>query len=61
MTAADSAGPTCADSTSWYRKKTKNTCEGYVAKKSKYCKEKIKDESDVTAIDACPETCGGCG
>jgi hypothetical protein len=42
-------------------KKSKNTCESYVAKKSKYCKEKIKDESDVTAIDACPETCGGCG
>ena len=60
---APTAGPTdaCADSTSWYNtKKSKNTCEGYVAKKSKYCKSKVADADGVSALEACPETCGLC-
>ena len=40
-----------------YRKKSKQSCEGYVAKKSKYCKEKVTDVDGVSAIDACPATC----
>ena len=61
--AAPTAAPTdaCADSTSWYNtKKSKNTCTGYVAKKSKYCKSKVVDADGVSAIDACLETCGLC-
>ena len=57
----DTAAPTeCSDSTSWYYKKSKNTCADYVAKKSKYCKSKIKDDSDVSALDACRYTCNTC-
>ena len=48
----------CADSTSWYYKKSKNTCEDYVTKKSKNCK--LEDDSKVKAEDACPVTCGTC-
>ena len=48
----------CEDSTSWYYKKRKNTCEKYVTKKSKYCK--AKDEDGVSALDACALTCGVC-
>ena len=57
---AGNSGPTCEDSTSWWYKKTKNTCEGYVAKKTKYCKEKVTSEDGVSSIDACPAMCGGC-
>ncbi|KAK7232661.1 tRNAPhe (7-(3-amino-3-carboxypropyl)wyosine37-C2)-hydroxylase [Aureococcus anophagefferens] len=48
----------CADSTSWYYKKSKNTCEDYVTKKSKNCK--LEDDAKVKAEDACPVTCGTC-
>lgn len=51
--------PSCADSTSWYRKKTKYDCD-YVAKKSKRCKSKYVDEHDVSSIEACPVTCDEC-
>ena len=50
--------PVCEDSTSWYYKKSKNTCADYVTKKAKNCKK--KDEFDVRAEDACPMTCGVC-
>ena len=49
----------CADSTSWYWKKSKNDCE-YVATKSKRCKSKYTDESDVPSAGACPVACGTC-
>ena len=49
----------CADSTSWYWKKAKKDCD-YVAKKSKRCKSKYADESDVSSFDACPIACGQC-
>ena len=48
----------CADSTTWYYKKAKNTCEAYVAKKTKNCKK--KDDSKVKAEDACAATCETC-
>ena len=48
----------CSDSTTWYYKKTKNTCDAYVAKKTKNCKK--KDEFDVKAKHACPVTCEEC-
>ncbi|KAH8098926.1 tRNA-Phe hydroxylase [Aureococcus anophagefferens] len=48
----------CADSTSWYYKKSKNTCEDDVTKKSKNCK--LEDDAKVKAEDACPVTCGTC-
>ena len=48
----------CSDSTTWYYKKTKNTCEAYVAKKTKNCKK--TDEFDVSAQEACPVTCEVC-
>ena len=48
----------CADSTTWYYKKAKNTCEAYVAKKTKNCKK--KDEFKVKAEDACAATCETC-
>ncbi|KAH8064384.1 hypothetical protein JL722_1249 [Aureococcus anophagefferens] len=48
----------CADSSSWYFKKTKNTCEKFVAKKAKNCKK--TDSFDVKAEDACALTCGAC-
>jgi len=54
------AAPDCADSTSWWYKKTKNTCEDYVAKKAKFCKEKCADEDGVSSIEACPVTCDAC-
>ena len=37
----------CADSTSWYWKKSKYDCD-YIAKKSKRCKSKYADEYDVS-------------
>jgi len=49
----------CADSTSWYWKKSKYDCD-YVAKKSKLCKSKYADESDVSSKEACPVACGEC-
>ncbi|KAK7239182.1 hypothetical protein SO694_000273108 [Aureococcus anophagefferens] len=49
---------TCADSTSWFYKKSKNTCEDYVSKKSKNCDK--RDDADVFAFEACPATCGEC-
>ena len=49
---------TCIDSTSWYYKKSKETCSDYVSKKSKNCKK--KDEFKVKAEEACPMTCGAC-
>ena len=56
---APTALPTsCEDSRTWYYKKTKNTCEHYVAKKTKNCKK--KDDSEVKAEDACPMTCEKC-
>jgi len=52
----------CVDSATWYYKKSKNTCAEYVAKKSKYCKEKYASDDGVSARDACPITCAsGCG
>ncbi|EGB06349.1 hypothetical protein AURANDRAFT_65750 [Aureococcus anophagefferens] len=48
----------CEDSTSWYYKKSKDTCADYVTKKSKNCKKYGVD--DVLAEDACPVTCGAC-
>ena len=49
---------TCVDSTSWYYKKSKNSCEDYVSKKAKNCAK--KDEFKVKAEEACPMTCGAC-
>ena len=49
----------CSDSTTWYYKKTKNTCGAYVAKKTKNCKK--TDELGTEASVACPATCGECG
>ncbi|KAH8076065.1 hypothetical protein JL721_48 [Aureococcus anophagefferens] len=49
----------CADSTSWYWKKSKYDCD-YVAKKSKRCKSKYADESEVISAVACPAACGEC-
>ena len=49
----------CADSTSWYWKKSKYDCD-YIAKKSKRCKSKYTDESDVPSAGACPVACGTC-
>ena len=43
----------CADSTSWYWKKSKYDCD-YVAKKSKLCKSKYADESDVSSKEQRP-------
>ncbi|KAH8076376.1 3'-tRNA processing endoribonuclease [Aureococcus anophagefferens] len=54
----------CADSTSWYcaspapHKKSKDTCEDYVAKKSKNCKKYGFDGTQ--AKYACPALCGEC-
>ena len=57
---ATAGSSSCADSTSWYRKKSKNTCEKYVAKKA--AKNCLKTDDDgVYAFEACPETCGSCG
>ncbi|KAK7230879.1 hypothetical protein SO694_00074059 [Aureococcus anophagefferens] len=50
-----SSNDVCEDSTSWYYKKSKNNCEGYVSKKAKNCKK--KDEAGVRASEACPMTC----
>ncbi|KAH8062429.1 hypothetical protein JL722_3347 [Aureococcus anophagefferens] len=47
------ASPDCADSTSWFSKKSKRDCD-YVAKKSKRCK--LKDGSEIKARDACAMT-----
>ncbi|KAH8095960.1 3'-tRNA processing endoribonuclease [Aureococcus anophagefferens] len=44
--------------TSWYTKKSKNTCEKYVAKKAKNCKK--TDDFDVKGQVACALTCGEC-
>ena len=61
LTAPTTVAPTrrptdaCADSTTWYYKKAKNTCEAYVAKKTKNCKK--EDDFKVKAQDACPATC----
>ena len=49
----------CADSTSWYWKKSKYDCD-YIAKKSKRCKSKYTDEADVSSSDACPVACEAC-
>ena len=39
----------------------KQSCSVYVAKKAKYCKEKVTDADGVSALDACPVTCSvGC-
>lgn len=48
----------CEDSASWFFKKSKNTCEAYVSKKSKNCKK--RDASGAKAKNACPMTCGAC-
>ena len=48
----------CADSTTWFYKKEKNTCADYVAKKSKNCKK--KDKAGMAAEEACPVTCEQC-
>ena len=59
-TAADAD---CADSTSWYYKKSKNTCESYVAKDAGgLCKKEDKDGVDGFAAcqltcDTCPDVC----
>ena len=56
---APTARPTeCEDSTSWYCKKSKNTCADYVTKKTKNCEK--TDDFDVPAQVACPVTCGEC-
>ena len=52
------AGCACEDSTTWWTKKSKNTCAEYVAKKSKYCKKKVTSDDGVTSLEACPATCG---
>ena len=56
---ASTCGNGCApvDSTSWYYKKQKKTCESYISKKSKYCKSKYVDDAGVTSAEACPATC----
>ncbi|KAH8096256.1 hypothetical protein JL720_3617 [Aureococcus anophagefferens] len=56
---ADAAFGGCADSTPWYWKKSKYDCD-YVAKKSKRCKSKYADESEVISAVACPAACGEC-
>ncbi|KAH8075927.1 hypothetical protein JL720_10384 [Aureococcus anophagefferens] len=49
---------TCADSTSWYWKKSKYDCD-YVAKKPEdRCS--LKDDYKVKSKDACPSSCGEC-
>ena len=48
----------CVDSTSWFYKKSKNSCDRFVSKKAKNCKK--RDEFDVKARLACPMTCGEC-
>lgn len=49
-------GDECEDSTSWFFKKTKNTCDKYVGKDpSSRCKK--KDASKVKASEACPSIC----
>ena len=64
LTAPTTVAPTrrptdaCADSTTWFYKKKENTCEAYVAKKTKNCKK--KDDSKVKAEDACAATCETC-
>jgi len=50
----------CTDSTTWYANKQRKNCE-WVAKKTKRCKYKRKDEDGVNAFEACPEACGTCG
>jgi len=57
---APSVPSSCADSTSWYWKKSKKDCD-YVAKKSKRCKSKyVHEDSGVASADACPVACGAC-
>ena len=48
----------CEDSASWFYKKSKNTCEAFVSKKSKNCRK--RDASGTRAKKACPMTCGAC-
>ena len=50
--------PECADDTTWFYKKIKNTCENYVSKKRKNCAK--KDHHGVYAFAACAATCGTC-
>ena len=49
----------CADSTSWYSKKSKNDCS-WAAKKSKRCKSKYKDTNGIKSKVACPVACDEC-
>ena len=52
-------GSTTEDSTSWYFKKSKNTCGDYVAEDpDKFCKSKYVDNYGIKAKEACPVTCG---
>ena len=49
------------DSTSWYFKKAKYTCQNKVADDpEKYCKSKYVDEHGVSSAQACAAICGGC-
>ena len=56
--AEDDGAGDCADSTSWFNKKTSRDC-GYVAKKtSKRCD--LEAEDGVSGFEGCRETCGDC-
>lgn len=59
-TAAPTAAEGCADSSSWFYKKTKNGCASYVAAKSSRCKEKVADADGISSLEACPDSCGTC-
>ena len=55
------SGSDCEDSTSWYTKKSKNTCENYVSEDpDKYCKSKYIDWAGISSSSACPFICGKC-
>ncbi|KAH8057154.1 hypothetical protein JL722_6795 [Aureococcus anophagefferens] len=49
-----SGEPGCVDSTSWYYKKSKNTCEKYVTKKSKNCKK--EGRISFITLDSAPNS-----
>ncbi|KAH8049135.1 hypothetical protein JL722_12135 [Aureococcus anophagefferens] len=53
------SGCACADSTSWFYKKSKKDC-AWVAKKTRRCKSKVADDADISSKEACPVACGRC-
>ena len=53
------SGCACADSTSWFYKKSKKDC-AWVAKKIKRCKSKVADDAEISSKEACPVACSRC-